>query len=100
MRVEYVSRGDVFSVKLMEKLTFSDHVVFRKLIEEVKDAKSKTCIFDVAQMDMIDSSGLGMLMIAHDEAQKAGFELKISNANGPVKQLLKLSRMDQLLKVA
>jgi anti-anti-sigma factor len=100
MRVEILSRGPVFKAKLLDKLTFADHIAFRKLIDEVKSAGSRQLTLDMAELAMIDSSGLGMIMIALDEAKKSGFVLTVENAAGPVMQLLKLSKMDVLLKVA
>lgn len=100
MRVDYVTKGENFSVKLLDKLTFADHMVFRKLLEDIKTANAKFCTLDMSGLEMIDSSGLGMLMIALDESKKHGFKLSISSPSGAVAQLLKLSRMDQLLNAA
>lgn len=100
MRIEYVQKNDTIHVKLFDKLTFADHVAFRKLIDETKQSKARALILDVAELSMIDSSGLGMLMIALDEAKKSGFALNLVNATGPVQQLLKISRMDVLFKAA
>jgi len=100
MRIDVSQRSDVFRVRLIDSLTFSDNTQFRGLIEDIKLAKVKDCIFDLAELKMIDSSGLGMLMIAIEEGKKHNFTLSLINTSGPVKQLLQLSRLDKILKVA
>ena len=100
MRTELVKTGIDYEVKLKDRLTFADNAQFRKLIEDIKSAKAQTCVFDLSGLDMIDSSGLGMLMIAFDTSKTEGFELSVKSAHGPVKQLLALSKLDSLLKAA
>lgn len=100
MQVETSFVGNVFEARLSGRLAFADNARFRKLIEEARDARPEICRLDASNLDMIDSSGLGMLMIAVEESRKSGFELSLVNAHGPVLKLLQLSRLDQVLKAA
>jgi anti-anti-sigma factor len=100
MRIDVTSRSETFRARLSDKLTFADHASFRRLIDEIKAAHAKACILDLEKLDMIDSAGLGMLMITIEESKSSGFSLTLINAHGPVKQLLTLSKIDRLLKVA
>lgn len=101
MRTEEVpNNSGVFEVRLFDKLVFADHTAFRKLMDDIRSARVNAVIFDVANLNMIDSSGLGMLMIAIEESKRNNYTLTLKNAVGPVKQLLELSKLDQILKVA
>jgi len=100
MRVDITSRTDVFEARLSDKMLFADNTAFRKLMDEVRQAGCKTCVFDLKNLEVIDSAGLGMLMIAIEDAKRSGRNLFVKNPQGPVLKLLQLSRMDQLLKVA
>jgi len=97
MRLQFTNKDGVYTAHLADKLTFADHSLFRKLLEDVKESKCAKCVFDLKDLNLIDSSGLGMIMIAIDEAKKNAWSLHVTGAVGPVKQLLQLSRLDQLL---
>lgn len=100
MRIDLNKTERHLTARLSGRMTFADHGLFRGMLETIRTDGVKTCVFDLAGLDAIDSSGLGMLMLAIEDARKGGWELKVANAQGPVKQLLQLSRLDQLLKVA
>lgn len=99
MRVDIKSRTDTFEARLSDKMLFADSSAFRKLIDEVRQSGCKTCVFDLKALEVIDSAGLGMIMIAIEDARRNGWALTLKNPQGPVLKLLQLSRMDQLLKV-
>ncbi|ESQ92812.1 STAS domain-containing protein [Asticcacaulis benevestitus] len=99
MRLEYRHDHGVFSAKISDKLTFSDNGLFRKLLGDIQASKAKSCVLDLLELDVIDSSGLGMLMIAHDESKKNAYSLTLINAKGPVRQLLQISKLDCLMNV-
>jgi len=100
MQVTTSRTGDQIIATFAGKLSFADNVPFRKILDEVRTGGAKSCIFDFAGLDMVDSSGLGMIMIAIEAAKKQGWTLSVRNAHGPVEELLRLSRLDALLKAA
>ncbi|EGF89987.1 STAS domain protein [Asticcacaulis biprosthecium C19] len=100
MRVDLHQTENHLVAKLSGRMSFSDHGQFRKVLDGIRADGIKTCVLDVATLEAIDSSGLGMLMLAIEDARKGGWSLTVANAAGPVKQLLQLSRLDKMLKVA
>ena len=99
MRVETTVTADVFEAKLIDQMLFSDHRTFRALLTEISQSGVKKCIFNLARLTSIDSSGLGMFMVALDEARKGRWTLTIKSPQGPVKSLLVLGRFDKLLNI-
>ncbi len=97
MRLQIKEINGVFTAMFSDSLTFADHAPFRKLLDEIKGSQCLQCVFNLSEMKLIDSSGLGMMMIAIEEAKKHGQKLSVVGANGPVLQLLQLSRLDKLL---
>jgi anti-anti-sigma factor len=97
MRLLTEFQNDLFTAKIADRLTFADHGQFRKLLDEVKTSGCRKVVFDLSDLSVVDSSGLGMLMIAIDDSKKAGWKLSVSGAQGSVLQLLQLSKLDQML---
>ncbi len=99
MHYQVVRRTDIFEAKMTEKLMFADNAIFRRLIDEVTTSGCRSCVINMKDLTLIDSAGLGMLMIAIEQARRDGWSLTLSEAQGPVLKLLKLSRLDTLLKL-
>ena len=97
MRVEIKRRSPEFEASISDRLIFADHNAFRKLIDDIKATAASQCIFDLKDLSMMDSSGLGMFMIAIEEAKRNGFSLTLKNASGSVLQLIQMSRLDRFL---
>ena len=54
-------------------------------------------MFDLTSLSSIDSAGLGMFMVAHNEGAANGWSLVLRGANGHVEALLKLGKFDRIL---
>ncbi|HBU99243.1 MULTISPECIES: STAS domain-containing protein [Thalassospira] len=87
------------TVELTGRFTFGDHSNFRKLIEEMRAHQSETHVLDVAGIEFIDSAGLGMLLLARDEGEKARATVILRGAQGQVKRMLEVARFDTLFKL-
>jgi anti-anti-sigma factor len=55
---------------------------------------------DVAHVDAIDASGLGVLVGAHRRAGRAGRRLVLTAASEPVRRMLHLTKLDRVLQMA
>ena len=71
---------------------------FRKIIGECIDNGPKNLILVLAQIDFIDSSGLGALVQLVKQAQNAGGSLQIVT-NPRVTQTVKLVRLEKFLSL-
>ena len=99
LRVETTISAGVFEAKLIDQMLFADHRAFRSLFKKISQSGVKKCIFNLSALTSIDSSGLGMFMVALDEAKKVHWALTIKPPQGHVKSLLGLSRFDKLLNI-
>lgn len=59
----------------------------------------KTVVFDLTDVDFIDSAGLGLLMLARGLLNKSGFMLRLCSPQARVRALLKMTKTDTLLKI-
>ena len=90
---------DDSTVAVSGDLTFTDHVAFREIVDRLANSRSKTVVIDVSELKFIDSAGLGMLLIAREEAAKAGRSLVLRGAQGQVSRMFGLTKFDQLFTV-
>ena len=84
---------------MSDDLSFSDHATFHSALKELIAASKNYCIINLAGLTSVDSAGLGMFMIAHEECQKASVSFVLRGANGQVQRMLDLARFDTILQI-
>ena len=97
MQVKTSITGGNFEAKLSDRMTFSDQGAFRALLNDITRAGTKSCVIDLSGLASIDSAGLGMFVVARDQAKKNGWSLKVRCPPGQVRTLFELAKFDQLL---
>ncbi len=96
LRVEKI--GDVTVVALLGELDASNVPQFKRHIAPVLEASSKV-VFDVGQLQFIDSSGLGAILSCLRQVNAAGGDLKLCGLLPPVHAPFVLVRMHTILKI-
>ncbi|MCG8504888.1 MAG: STAS domain-containing protein [Sphingomonadales bacterium] len=90
---------DVFEVRIVDRLTFADHEEFRKVLKRISEGGFKSIVFDLQNLEFIDSAGLGMFLLAKDEADSRGQSVTLKGANGNIKKMLNVAQFDTLFKI-
>ena len=90
--------GDT-TVSITGKLTFADRTLFREMLTRLMEAKVKSTVVNLSRLEMIDSAGLGMLLIARDESTKLQRSLVLSGPAGQVKRMFDLSKFETLFAI-
>jgi anti-anti-sigma factor len=57
----------------------------------------KKVIFDLAKVTVLDSTGVGIVVMCYARIKKAGGSLHIAGANGMVEQTLRMTNVDRLI---
>jgi anti-anti-sigma factor len=97
--MEYTVTDAAASVFLRGDLTFSDHRAFLRLAERLLADGTDPITLNFQELSFIDSSGLGMLLIARDEASKRQRSLVLKGARGQVRKMFDLSRFETLFAI-
>jgi anti-anti-sigma factor len=71
---------------------------FRAAWSDALAAGSRNVVVNLANVPVIDSSGIGVLVRCHAAVAAKGGRMKIIGAGGVVRQALKLTNVDQLLE--
>jgi anti-sigma B factor antagonist len=59
--------------------------------------ETKRVVLDLSDVNYVDSSGLGAIIGLYISARKSNCQLKIIYSNERLKQLFRLTKLDQLL---
>ncbi len=97
--MNYEFNGNDASVSLNGELTFTDHVAFREIACRLLKAADQSLTIDLSKLDFIDSAGLGMLLIARDEANKANRNLTLRGPKGQVERMFSVTKFNTLFTV-
>ena len=101
MRIALRFVDDIAVMSLSGKfLAGSDGPFLRKKIGDLIEAGANKLLIDFAQVPYIDSTGLGFLAGAREQAQKAGLHLVLSSLNPHVKKILDEVRLTQFFVLA
>lgn len=83
---------DRTEIRLSGRMTFADHEAFRDVIAAFDRPAGHRMIFDLSGLDFVDSSGLGMFIIARDTAQKRNQEFVMRGARAEVQRLITVAK--------
>jgi anti-sigma B factor antagonist len=67
------------------------------LVDDLLRAGSRKIVFDLTGVEHMDSSGVGAVVMCSAKLRKCGGELRLCGAWGAVEQLLKLTRVSQII---
>jgi anti-anti-sigma factor len=99
MEFRHTTTGNSCVVSLTGKFTFTDHSIFKNIIDIIKGGQVKALTLDLSALDFIDSAALGMLLIARDESNKNGVTLTLSKPAGHIQKMFKVSKFDTLFTI-
>jgi anti-sigma B factor antagonist len=66
-------------------------------LAEILGENAKKIIFDISGITLVDSTGIGILVVCQGKIAKAGGTLHIAGATGFVDDTLKLTNVDKIL---
>ncbi len=84
-------------IQVKGRFDFSVQAEFRQAYESVEP--SMQFIIDFRDADYIDSSALGMLLLARDYAGGDNAKIEIVNCGSEIKNILEISNFQKLFKI-
>lgn len=100
MQISSANVGDRVVVKLAGRFDFNEHRSIKAVYEPVlQQAGIKTLEIDLAGIEYLDSSALGMMMLLRERAQAAGKTVVLSNPNQTVAQILDIANFSKLFTI-
>jgi len=77
----------------------NDALSFQNIITEIAGSEFNTLIIDMANVNIVNSSGLGMLISGYSHLKKAGKTMKLVNVPDKVVKLLQITSFDKIFNI-
>ncbi len=97
MKYRITNRDTSTVVALDGRFTYSDHDLFRTALDEIQSQAKASCVFDLSELDFIDSTGMGLLVLAADLARSRGFALSVTGAKGTVRRAFEIAELGRII---
>ena len=99
MRYEVRKAPGLTEIALKGRMTFSDHRAFQEMMAEFDAPVGHQLVFNLSKLESVDSSGLGMLLIAGDEAKKKSLQFRIESPKAEVRRVIDLGKLDRVFDI-
>ncbi|MCL2658487.1 MAG: STAS domain-containing protein [Betaproteobacteria bacterium] len=102
MNTLLMQRNNKVVMSLSGRFDFNSHREYRDALKELMGYADAAAAFevDLADVDYIDSSALGMLLLLRDKANQVNKPLVLTGARGNVRQVLEIANFPKIFKVA
>lgn len=100
MQVSKNNLGEVTVVKISGKIIGAPDVAdINKIFADLSGEGKIRVVVDLAEMEMISSSGLGALIASMTSMKKKGGNLKFANVSDNILHVLKITRLDTVFEI-
>jgi anti-sigma B factor antagonist len=94
-----MSGGVMVATVLREKVTEHENDALLNDIAEAADTRGWRIAMDLSQVGLLSSAGLGGLITLHKRCADAGGRLVVFGLQGPIMDLLKLTKLNRMLTI-
>ncbi len=99
MQYETEERPGIIEVKLRGQVTYADHPSFRSIMSRLAESAAQTLVFELNNVEFIDSAGLGMLLIVRDTAEQKKADVILRHPRGQVQKIFTSSKFETLFTI-
>lgn len=92
--------GDVVTLKTGTAINAQNAEGLKVQLRQVVEEGARRIVFDLAETDVIDSIGLGLLVATHNSLSRQGSKLELINAREKVCKVLFLMRLDRYFSIS
>jgi len=89
------SASKTLEIKISGRFDFGMHQEFRKATDQASSGVN-VIVVDLAGVDYVDSSALGMLLVLRDKVGDSKSAVRIKSAKPDVKKILEIANFDKL----
>lgn len=86
-------------ILLAGRFDFGSHDVFREAVDSVLTSPATAIAVDFSDVDYLDSSALGMLLMLRDQARGTARDVTLAGCRGAVKQILDIANFGKLFPI-
>ncbi len=97
--VNIEDRGQTVYLKLSGELDISSAQKVEDALARVEPDKPDQIVLDLSQLDIVDSTGLRLLIAADARARDEGRRLTIIKGPEPVQRVFRITRLEERLEI-
>lgn len=86
-------------IQLQGRFDFNSHRDFREAVDAALASPASVITVDLAGVEYLDSSALGMLLMLRDRAKGAAREVTLTGCRNAVKQILDIANFGKLFSI-
>jgi anti-anti-sigma factor len=86
-------------ILLQGRFDFNSHRDFREAVDKALESPGSTITVNLAGVEYLDSSALGMLLMLRDRAKGAAREVTLTGCRSTVKQILDIANFGKLFSM-
>jgi len=87
------------ALTLEGRFTFLDYAKFKPVLDRLQTSAVAEVVVDLARLDFIDSTGLGLLVSANDLLKARGGQLRLVKSQGAVREVLVRAQFSRIMAV-
>jgi HptB-dependent secretion and biofilm anti anti-sigma factor len=99
MQTSVINRDGKTAIVLQGRFDFNSHREFREAVDQAVKDTPASILVDLGEVDYLDSSALGMLLMLRDKAKSTGKDVVLGNAHGSVKQVIDIANFGKLFSL-
>lgn len=99
MDAKVTTSGTCTTIELTGRFDFNAHREFREAVDKAIQENSSEIKIDLVNVDYLDSSALGMLLMVRDKAKGMGKTVSLANCRGAVKQVIDIANFGKLFPI-
>lgn len=98
MRIDVRREEDRVVLSIHGELDLASAPLLQSEIESV-ETEGATLVLDLEDLEFVDSTGLRIILAAHDRAQERGQEFAVTRGSRQVQRLLSITRAGEHLRI-
>ena len=98
VKTEISEDGKVLTISVPSRLDITAHKEFGNAYKDRLGSVSN-CVVDMAAVEFLDSSALGMLLMFREKAVAENVDISISNCSPSIKKIFAMANFDKLFKM-
>lgn len=99
LRVEVQAREDLILLMVSGELDLASSPVLAEELARADEMDARTVVVDLRDLDFMDSTGLHIVLKAHQRAQELGRRFVLVRGNRQIERLLSLTGVDEKLVI-
>lgn len=100
MELKIRKNDEIYIIDVNGEMDLYNSYKLKELVMKMLQKNVKNFIINLAQVDYIDSSGIGALIFICSTIKKMNLKLAISNVHGSVKKVIELTKLMKYFPLA